>query len=104
MINLELVIDPDCPNADAARTLLKQAFQIKGQEPVWQEWDRSDPDCPDYAKNHGSPTILINGNDINDVASSDSKSCRVYQDNDGNFTGIPPLSLLLSKMRDANPE
>jgi hypothetical protein len=61
---VELVYDPDCPNVDRARERLRQAIGERRQVLHWTEWRSDDPALPDYARGHGSPTILIDERDV----------------------------------------
>jgi len=49
MPRVELIYDPDCPNARQARAQLLRAFSQAGVPARWQEWCRDDPHAPDYA-------------------------------------------------------
>ena len=89
MVNAELIYDGDCPNVEAARERLKSALTKAGFETRWQEWERSDAKSPDYVKKYGSPTILVDGKDVGGALPGDGKSCRVYTDSDGSFSGVP---------------
>ena len=61
---IELIYDPDCPNVERARERLSQAVAERGQGLGWTEWRSDDPALPDYARGHGSPTILIDERDV----------------------------------------
>ena len=61
---VELIYDLDCPNVGEARTVLLQAFAQVGISPTWTEWNRKGPDSPAYVRGYGSPTILVNGQDV----------------------------------------
>lgn len=93
-VSVELVYDRDCPNADVARSNIQQAF-ADGFEYELREWDRSDPNSPPYAASYGSPTILINGNDVSGAGGeADAKSCRVYHDVSGRLMGAPSHEMI----------
>ena len=95
---VELVFDPDCPNVDRARERLRQAFGEPHQAPHWTEWRSDDPALPDYARGHGSPTILI---DERDVAADhpEGRSCRLYDQGDGTLDPAPPVAAILAALR-----
>ena len=46
-LKVELITDPDCPNVEATREQLRQAFAAVGEVPSWDEWDRQADDAPD---------------------------------------------------------
>ncbi|MBI4532727.1 MAG: MerC domain-containing protein, partial [Candidatus Melainabacteria bacterium] len=75
------------------------AFEKAHLTPSWVEWDRQALDSPPYAKQHGSPTILVDGNDVvgskNDNNHADC--CRLYIHEQG-FKGIPQLSQVVKAL------
>ena len=92
MPNVELIYDADCPNVESAREQLRQAFQDVGRPVEWSEWDRADPHSPAHVRRFGSPTILVDGQDVAGVAPSDgAPCCRVYRDDGGKFRGVPSV-------------
>lgn len=99
MLKVELIYDLDCPNVDDARAQLTKAFAAVKIAPQWQEWDRNDPQSPKYVLKYGSPTILINGKDIdNDPQGQEANCCRVYTSENKKLTGIPPLEMIVSAL------
>ncbi len=104
MVNAELIYDRDCPNVEAARERLKSALAKAGFETRWQEWERSDTASPDYVKKYGSPTILVDGKDVGGALPGDGKSCRVYTDSDGNFSGVPSPETIASALSKAKED
>lgn len=92
---VELIYDNDCPNIEAARVQLRKAFEEAGREAKWQEWDRAQEDAPDYVRQYGSPTVLINGKDVSGEGSAaDSSCCRVYRNANGHFQGVPSIDAI----------
>ena len=86
---VELIYSRDCPNITAARELLAQVLG-NGATANWTEWDRNDEKTPAYARQYGSPTILVNGKDITGAGASGAPDCcRVYLREDGGFRGVP---------------
>jgi hypothetical protein len=63
-LQIELVHDPGCPNLGRARDALTTACRQAGVPAVWTEWNSADPGCPERARRLGSPTILVNGEDV----------------------------------------
>lgn len=101
---VELIYDGDCPNVAAARSLLIKAFTRTGVSARWREWERSAPDCPEYARRYGSPTILVDGKDITiSVSSEGTAACRVYVDEEGKLARTPPLETICSALLSASP-
>jgi len=103
-VNVELIYDMSCPNVAAARSLLVKAFTKTGVSARWKEWERSAPDSPAYVRGFGSPTILVDGNDVADVTPSEGQgSCRIYPDANGNLARTPSLELICSAMFKGAP-
>lgn len=94
MLRVEFIYDKDCPNIKATRSNLMKAFSEAKLNAKWKEWDRNSDESPEYAKKHGSPTILINGKDIMGVEpESGANCCRVY-----NGSGVPSVDLITKKL------
>jgi hypothetical protein len=93
MTTIELIYDPDCPNTEPARGVLREACAQAGIVAGWQEWDRSDAASPAHAQQYGSPTILVDGVDVaGSDTESDAKACRVYRTADGRLAGVPDVA------------
>lgn len=97
MPQVELIYDSDCPNLEDARRQLRRAL-IQANEPQeWSEWERSDPESPVYARQYGSPTILIKGRDVaGDSAADGANCCRLYWDRSGQVHGVPSVDSIVS--------
>lgn len=107
-MKVELIYDADCPNVTQARALLIKAFTRTGVSARWLEWERSAPESPAYARSCGSPTILVDEQDVVAAgAVSGSGACRVYSDSAGRLSGVPPLdavsTALLARAAPVNP-
>lgn len=97
---VELVYQRSCPNADAARARLLQVFAGLGITPQWREWDADDPATPFHARGRGSPTILVDGRDVDDNQAPDSgPSCRLYVGPDGAVATVPSLDRIVAAIR-----
>lgn len=103
MTNVELIYDVSCPNVKEARSRLIQAFMRTGASARWREWERGTPHAPDYVGHYGSPTILINGRDVqDDLSSADADSCRIYRDETGKLQPVPPVELIAKALSKTN--
>jgi len=107
-LHIELIYDPGCPNVDKARTLLTQALQEAGMPAVWTEWNSQDPGCPELARGLGSPSILVNGEDVAPGPHpwvrrglKEGPRCRVYEDEAGTLVGVPPLAQVARAIAEA---
>ncbi|HIG54813.1 MAG TPA: hypothetical protein EYQ18_12715 [Candidatus Handelsmanbacteria bacterium] len=99
MLKVELIYDSDCPNAEAAKQQLVSALREVGMKNDFKEWDRAAPGSPAYVKHYGSPTILVNGEDVAETDSiAGDKACRVYQNQEGRLSGIPFIEMITSKL------
>lgn len=98
MAHVELIYDADCPNVAAARAQLLRAFAQAQLTPQWREWERHAPDSPAYARNLGSPTLLINGRDIAESSPPGADSCRLYVDADGRLSCVPTLAAITAAL------
>lgn len=104
-LRVDLVYDRDCPNVERARSMIRRALVEVGAAVSWREWDREDAGTPAEFRNYGSPTVLVNGQDVgcdeNDEARSDANSCRVYVDECGCMCGAPSSQLIVEAIRGA---
>jgi len=99
MSKVELIYDADCPNVGAARSQLQDAIGVVGAALQWQEWDRNDPSSPPYARQYGSPTILVDGNDVAGAPpSNDADCCRIYRDERGQMQRVPSSETIVSAL------
>jgi len=95
-LHVELIYDPGCPNVEGARDVLTLALQAAGAPAVWTEWNTGDPTCPRDRRGYGSPTILVNGEDVapgphpwKPRAEGGPPRCRIYETLHG-LSGVPP--------------
>ena len=102
-----MVYDAGCPNVDRARGVLVEACRLIGIPAVWTEWDSGEAECPMHALNLGSPSILVNGEDVAPgphpwVARREGAGprCRVYRDGDA-LVPMPPLARVTNALRGA---
>ena len=103
MSRVELVYDQTCPNVAAAREQIREALSLVGLPPEWREWDRDADETPESLRPYGSPTILVDGQDVAAIDERPStlplaNSCRVYVDASG-VTGVPPIKLIVSALQ-----
>jgi mercuric ion transport protein len=101
-LTVELVYDRGCPNVDQARERISAALREVGAPPSWSEWDRAGDATPASLRNFGSPTVLVNGQDVsgdqNAGAKADANSCRVYRDDCGCVCGAPSVMMIVSAL------
>lgn len=101
-MNIELITDVDCPNVEAARAVLREALDSTGLPHEWTEWDRGAESSPPYARRYGSPTVLVDGNDVSDEGgAADGNCCRIYPDEAGGFLGTPSRESVVEALKAA---
>ena len=106
-LQIELAYDRGCPNVDPTRDVLAQVCRELEIPAVWTEWSSEDPDCPAHAKNLGSPTVVVNGEDVapgphpwTAREPGSGPRCRVYRDGDA-IVRAPPLDRVRDAVRRA---
>lgn len=99
---VEFVYEKGCPNIKPTRLLLLQAFTKINTKPHWQEWEVNNSSSPEYVRQYGSPTILIDRIDIDESKdSNNANQCRLYAQPDKAFSGVPPLEKIISAIQKA---
>ncbi|MBX2886925.1 MAG: hypothetical protein KTR32_43660 [Granulosicoccus sp.] len=81
-MHIQLLVFDGCPLAAPARENLKKALSICEIE-NFDEIDILDAASPEDLQGWGSPTILINGEDITGYPKGGGVCCRVYETGDG---------------------
>lgn len=101
-VDIELLVVPDCPNAPAAKKLLRAALDAAGlADPgVRVTVIRSQREAEERGF-VGSPTVLINGLDpFGEPGRPPAMACRIYPGEDGP-TGLPPTGELARALTDS---
>lgn len=88
---VDLVYVSRCPHVRAARELLVLAFQRTGISASWSEWDTAQADTPEHLRGFGSPSILIDGRDVEGRVAGDGPACRLYPSPGAGLAGVPDL-------------
>ena len=100
MTKVELIFDKDCPHISMTRSNLMKAFSLVDLPAYWKEWDRNSSETPQYAKKHGSPTILVDNEDLVSVKpESEANCCRFYEG-----SGVPSVDLITKKLLQTKNE
>lgn len=73
---VELIYFTGCPNVESARANLRTALSAKGLTPEWREWNQTDTDAPARVKQYGSPTVLVDDQDVTGAESVAAMACR----------------------------
>jgi mercuric ion transport protein len=99
-MKVEVVCDPDCPNVPEARAQLSRAFAEAGISPRWIEWNRDSKAAPIYVRAFGSPTVLVNGQDVAErTSTSGNACCRLYPDPSGSLRGAPSVEQIVIALK-----
>lgn len=100
MKRVELIYDADCPNVHLARKALLEGFSLANLTPSWTEWDRDLPGSPLYARDYGSPTILVDGRDVAGARPGKGEACcRLYGVGPEAFAGAPAAGVVAEALR-----
>jgi mercuric ion transport protein len=117
---IEFIYELNCPNVADARAQLRLALEQTGLPVHWQEWEHNDPNSPAYARRYGSPSILVDGEDVagepvaeklllrfrhfrhpwrsseavQRSAETAAPSCRIYTNAQGRNRGVPDAALI----------
>ena len=106
-LRVELVYDPTCANVDRVRESIRGALSTLGAPLAWREWLRDDPATPAPLRALGSPSVLINGEDVGSdsgtLPQADANSCRVYMDECGCICGAPFAQLIIDTIMRQTP-
>ena len=87
-MRIQLLTFPGCPNAFEARKRLVDALTDLGLPEAFDEVDVTDAAAEPSLTVWGSPTILVNGEDVEHEQPSGTVSCRLYRSAAG-VSGAP---------------
>lgn len=92
-MRVDLIYFTGCPHVQAARANLREALTRHGEAPAWTEWDTSVETTPVAYRAYASPTVLVNGVDVEPKPASAGGSCAMR--------GAPGVERLLAALRGA---
>ncbi len=102
-MQIRLLIFKGCPSGPKAEQVLKEVLEEEGIKDPIEIIDV--PDMETAIREHflGSPTIQINGRDIEESRQHDAPcyGCRIYRTPEGD-SGVPPKELIRSAIRKAS--
>ena len=99
-MKIELLHIADCPNADAARRLLKETMREVGLPEEISEVEVCDSVQAEALAFPGSPTIRVDGRDVENTPPGYGLACRTYLI-DGTRSGVPSAEMIRNAMRSA---
>ena len=97
-MRIQLLTFPGCPHAETARATLRALLATPGIAVEVEEVDTTAPDTPESLRRWGSPTVLIDGVDIEGEEPT-GPSCRLYRDEHGRIQAGPSVSRLLRALK-----
>ena len=100
-VRIQLITFPGCPNTSAARALIERAVADAGVVAAIEEIDTTAPDTPVLLREWGSPTILLNGEDVGGEKGPTGPGCRLYRDESGRMQRLPAPAILSAALRRA---
>lgn len=102
-MKIEVLYFEDCPNFEPAERLLRDTLEELGVDAEIELVKVTDNDEAMANRFLGSPSIRINGNDLESEESEStqySMRCRIYRTDKGQ-SGVPSKILLVSALRRA---
>ena len=101
-VDIDVLFVPDCPNLDLVRRRLFEALDRSGVDAAVRETEVSSDEAAHTAGMHGSPTLLINGQDpFAEPDQPTSLSCRLYRSG-GLVEGAPTVRELVAVLTAAS--
>ena len=98
MPDVVLLYDRSCPNIGEARATLLRAFSLAEMPPSWKEVDLAAQETPIEWAAFGSPTILVDGIDVDCAARAEGATCRLYAGG-GCVTHAPSADRIAARLR-----
>ncbi|MCH7807246.1 MAG: hypothetical protein IH995_08955 [Proteobacteria bacterium] len=94
---IQLLYFPGCPNVEETREVLRKALEnlaLGGADiedvNVHNKW------TPEALRNYPSPTILVDGKDIEGFNPTDAAACRIY-DGKGGVPAVKKIETFIQK-------
>lgn len=76
-MQIDLVYFEGCPHAASARQRLRDALASLESSARWSEWDTGADATPGHLRGYSSPTVLVNGVDVEQKAPASGAGCAV---------------------------
>jgi copper chaperone CopZ len=95
-MKVQLLTFPGCPNAEPTRAAMRAAMQRLSLPLTIEEIDLTAPSTPEPLRGWSSPTILVDGADLEgQPRPGDGSACRLY----GGRGGAPPVDEIERRLR-----
>ncbi len=96
---VQLLSSRDCPNAEPTRHRLREALASEGLPPIFEEVYLDEESTPVSLRKWGSPTVLVDDEDLAGGPGVSGAACRIYA---GTFlAGVPPETLIRAAIQRA---
>jgi len=101
-VEIRFLFFPGCPYAESALKVLREALTEEGLDANVEVIAIETEEQAQRYKFLGSPSIQINGQDIEETRRKDPPffGCRIYEGG-GEKTGIPPKAMILEAIKRA---
>jgi mercuric ion transport protein len=99
-VKIQLLHFQGCPNVDAARAAVREAILAEKVDVAVEEIDVEAPAAPTWTRGWGSPTILVDGQDVAGQQPSESSACRLYA---GGAPAVETIRASIAMARGAGP-
>lgn len=76
-MQVDLVYFEGCPHVTATRDRLAFALKSLSHPAEWREWNTSDATTPSHLLGYASPTVLVDGVDVELKARTSGAGCAV---------------------------
>ena len=106
-VRIELLYERDCSSLEVALARLREVAREEGHDGTIDVIEVATDEDAVTRRFAGSPTILIDGSDIDPPAGDQApyrSTCRAYRLPDGRVTPFPPKELIRSALRAAMRE
>ncbi len=94
-MRIQLLYFQGCPNVEPARVALREAMNAEKIDEDVEEIDVESPTTPEPLRGWGSPTILIDGQDVTGAERTTGSACRLYAN------GAPPVEEIRARLGGA---
>ena len=101
-MKIEILYVPGCPNHRPAADRVKQVLASEGAQAHIEEIAVQDFAAAESLDFPGSPTIRIDGRDVEPQSSLGRPGlvCRLYRDSDAGGAGVPSLDVIRRALRE----
>lgn len=100
-MEIKILYFDGCPNDQPTRALIEQVLTEEGLRGTVEMVPVETPEAAEEHRFLGSPTILVNGVDMEPSRRSETNyalSCRTYSTPEGR-SGVPPLEIIRAAIR-----